>query len=83
MYNGSLIATVCTCSSSPFSTNNAAITSPAVSEGVIRQARMPSMPAFNPNSSALSRRAPRRGSSPNQPMAARAEENPGGKCVTG
>jgi hypothetical protein len=80
---GSLMATAWICSISPFIMNNAAMTRPARSEGVIRQTRMPSKPALNPNNNALTRRVPRNGSSPNKPKNARTEEKPGGKCVTG
>src|SRR5574339_1265185 len=81
--NGSLIVTAWTWNISLLETNNAARTTPAVSEGVIRQPRIPSNHAFKPKIAALTQRAPRRGSTPNRPKNARTEEKAGGKCVTG
>ncbi len=83
MNNGSLIAAAWTWNISPLATNKAARMSPAVSERVIRQPRMPSNPAFKPNSRALTQRAPRKGSMPKNPKNARTTGKAGGKWVTG
>ena len=83
MNRGSLIAIVCTWSWSALRMNSPASTSPAVSEGVIRQARMPSRAAFAPNSRALTQREAFSGSIPRSPKNARTEGNAGGKWVTG
>ena len=72
------MATAWTCKISLFKMNNAAMTRPALKEGVIRQARMPSRPAFKPNNKALTRRAPRNGSMPNRPRNAKTDEKAGG-----
>src|SRR5687767_11037985 len=80
---GSLMVTAWTWNISLLVTNNPANTSPAVSEDVIRQPRIPSRPALAPNKKALTHRAPRNGSMPNSPKKASTEENAGGKCVTG
>src|SRR6266508_2537667 len=56
---------------------------PAEYDFVIRQPMSPSKKAFAPNSSALTKRAPRSGSIPLKPTSAIIAENPGGKCVIG